>query len=340
MATTIAETRDTRTPTQPYPEVSIIIVNYNGKPHLDECLGALTQQHYPAYQLLLVDNASTDDSLDLVRRNFPEVQIITSDQNLGYSGAVNFALPHATGAYVVVLNMDAMVEVDWLRPLVAFMEAHPEVGAVTPKILLYDDPTRINALGQNIHVSALGFNRALNRPDMPNQQQPFQVSGLHGAAFLMRKDVLERMGGMNEACFLYHEDVDLSWLINLMGYDIYCVPESVVRHKYALGMYPQKLYYLERNRMAMLLANIRWPALLALTPFLAMTEAMMTAYCLRRGKGFIQAKARAVAWLWERRRQIRARRQYVTALRRRSDWEMIRRLRLGYEWDQLLKLGR
>ena len=324
----------------PAPLVSIIVVNYNGMAHLEECLGALAAQHYPAFEVLVVDNGSTDGSPAYIAENYPRVRYIASESNLGYSGAVNLALNYAHGTYVAVLNMDAMVEPDWLEPLIAFLETHPQAGAVTPKIVLYHQPDRINALGQNVHVTALGFNRAFNRPDQPGATAPIKVSGLHGAAFVLRKSLLEQMGGMNEACFLYHEDVDLSWMVQLMGYDIYCLPTAVVRHKYTLKMDPQKLYFLERNRLTMLLSNVRWTTLLLLAPLLALTECMMLAYCLRRGRSYIVAKARSLGWAWRRREQIARRRAQVQSLRRRSDWQMITNLRLAYEWDQLLKLGR
>src|SRR3954452_4327952 len=160
------------------PLVSIIVVNYNGMAHLPECLNALSAQHYPAFEVLVVDNGSTDGSPAYIAANYPEVRYITSGSNLGYSGAVNLALNYASGTYIAVLNMDAMVEPDWLGPLVAFLEMHSEVGAVTPKIVLYHQPDRINALGQNVHVTALGFNRAFNRPDQPDATAPIKVSGL------------------------------------------------------------------------------------------------------------------------------------------------------------------
>lgn len=322
------------------PLVSIIVVNYNGMAHLEECLGALSAQRYPAFEVLVVDNCSTDGSPTYIMANYPEVRHIASETNLGYSGAVNLALNDACGTYIAVLNMDAMVEPDWLEPLVDFLETHPEVGAVTPKIVLYHQPNRINALGQNVHITALGFNRAFNRPDQPGATMPIKVSGLHGAAFMLRKSLLEQMGGMNEACFLYHEDVDLSWMVQLMGYDIYCLPTAVVRHKYTLKMDPQKLYFLERNRLTMLLCNVRWTTLLLISPLLALTECMMLAYCLRRGRSFIAAKARSLGWAWQRREYIGRRRAQVQSLRRRSDWHMVSNLRLAYEWDQLIKLGR
>lgn len=319
--------------------VSIIVVNYNGREYLEECLGALTSQSFRDCELLVVDCASSDDSISLIRTQFPAVRLIASPENLGYSGAVNLGFSYAGGRYIAVLNMDAIVEHGWLEPMVDFLDANPAVGAVTSKILLYDDPTRINALGQNVHITALGFNRALNRPDGP-PSAPEKVSGLHGAAFLIRHDLLARMGGMNAMNFLYHEDVDLSWLVRLMGYDIYCVPASVVRHKYALTMSPRKLFYLERNRMAMLLSNLHWLTLLLLFPLFLLTECMMLAYCMLRGPTFLKAKTQAVLWLWQQRAYLAGRRRQVRALRGRPEWEVITGLRLNYDWDQLLHLGR
>lgn len=322
------------------PLVSIIVVNYNGMAYLPECLGALTRQRYPNLELLMVDCRSSDGSVAYVLEHFPGVTVLPSERNLGYAGAVNFALPFASGAYVAVLNMDAIVDPAWLEPLVALLEAHADVGAVTPKILLYDRPAYVNALGQNIHITALGFNRGYNQPDRPERTAPFQVAGLHGAAFVIRRDLLERMDGMNEACFLYHEDVDLSWMTRLMGYEIYCVPSAVVHHKYTLKMEAQKLFYLERNRVAMLLTNLRWRTLALIAPFLLLTELMMLAYCLLKGPAFLYAKLRSFAWIWGQRERIRRRRAIVGSLRRRSDWQIIAGLNLMYEWDQLLTLGR
>ena len=334
-------TMNTRTPPHPMsiPSVSIIIVNYNGAAHLSECLDSLAAQQYRDYEVLVVDNNSNDGSPEIVREHFPDVGLIYSPDNLGYSGAVNLALSKAVGRYIAVLNMDAMVAPDWLEPLVTQLDTDPQVGAVTPKILLYHDPERINALGQNVHITALGFNRAYNHPDQPGMK-PFKVSGLHGAAFLIRRDLLDRMGGMNKDCFLYHEDVDLSWLVQLMGYDIFCVPASTVRHKYVLKMDTQKLFYLERNRVAMLLTNLGWWTLLLILPFLLLTELMMASYCFIKGPSFVQAKLRSFGWIWQRRGHIRERRNLVRSLRHRSDWQVIAGLHLMYEWDQLVTLGK
>lgn len=321
------------------PTVSIVVVNYNGRAHLDECFASLRAQTYPNVELIVVDNASSDGSLELLRRH-DDVTLIPSAENLGYAGAVNLAATRASGTYIAVLNMDVVVEPDWLEPLVAFLETHPQAGAVTPKVLLYERRDRINALGQNVHVTGLGFNRRLHYPDAPGAGAPEVVSGIHGAAFVMRRALFATIGGMNATNFMYHEDVDISWMVTLAGYDLYCVPGSVIYHKYDLTMNPWKLYYLERNRWALLLASLRPRTLLLLLPLLLLTELMMLAFCLRRGRAFLAAKGRAIRWNWDRRRVIQARREQIGRMRRRSDRQLLARLRFNYDWDQLLHLAR
>jgi hypothetical protein len=326
------------------PLVSVVVVNYNGAGALDRCLEALVATTGRAStEVLVVDNASADGS-DSIAESAAErhdsVRLLRSPTNRGYAGAVNLALAEARGAYVAVLNMDVVVSPDWLDPLVAFCEATPDAGAVCPLIVLDSDPDRINAAGQNVHVTGLGFNRWLGEPRGRGGSAPFRVSGLHGAAFLIRRDVFESIGGWNESGFLYHEDVELSWLLRVAGKEIYCLPASIVSHDYHLTMFPHKLFLLERNRWSMLLANTRLPTRLALSPLLALSELMMWGYCVLRGTSFLRAKRDSYSWISGNRERIRERRRFVESLRRRSDGAVLRGLRWGYPIDQFVTLGR
>jgi GT2 family glycosyltransferase len=236
--------------------------------------------------------------------------------------------------------MDTIVTPGWLRDPIAFLEIRPEVGAVSPLLVLNHDVDVVNAIGQDIHVTALGFNRGLGQSRAQVGLWPVPVSGIHGAAFVIRRAILDRIGGLDETGFLYHEDVDISWLLHIMGYDLYCIPTSVVRHKYFLTMYPEKLYLLERNRVTMLLAHLETHSLLWMAPLLLATEGLMWGYCLLRGAEFLQAKAAAYRWVLKQRRCIAGRRALVRRLRRRSDWQVLKRLPWNYAWDQFLTLGR
>jgi GT2 family glycosyltransferase len=322
----------------------VVVVNYNGAADLPECLQALAEAApWPPFEVVVVDNASTDASAawaESFAATHPDMRVLRSDRNRGYAGGLNVALPHCRGAYVAVLNADMVVSADWLVPLVEFLDGTPEAAAVNPLILLQGNPERINAAGQDVHVTGLGFNRALGRPRSAAGLAPTRVSGVQGGAVVIRRAVLDQMGGWDESGFLYHEDVELSWLLQLLGYDLYCVPASVVRHKYHLSMYPGKLFLLERNRWAMLCANLRPTSLLLLAPWLLFTEAMMWAYCLLRGRAFLRAKAGSYRWVWRQRPRLQERHRWIAGVRRRRDTEVLARLRWAYAWKQFAVLGR
>jgi GT2 family glycosyltransferase len=324
------------------PLVSVVVVNYNGGERLTRCVQSLLTDAYPAQEVLVVDNASTDGSLDGLAKlatTGHALTIVRSDRNLGYAGGVDLALPRTRGTYLAALNMDLEVTPGWLQPLVEFLETHPEVGAVNPLITIADG-SGVNAAGQDIHVTGLGFNRWLGRRLNDVPRAPTRVSGLHGAAFLIRRSLLERIGGMDSSGFLYHEDVNLSWLVRLAGVDLYCVPASLVRHDYFLSMYPDKLSLLERNRWALLLAYLHWRTLFCLAPALLITECMLWGYCLLGGRAFVRAKLLSYAWVWRQRRAIEHRRRVARSVRAVSDWHVLRRLRWTYVWDQCAALGR
>jgi GT2 family glycosyltransferase len=294
-------------------------------------------------EILVVDNASSDDSAAMADRLASEhdaVRVIRSPTNRGYVGAVNVALPEARGDYVAVLNMDVVVSPGWLDPLVSLLEAKPDAGVACPLILLESDREKINAAGQNLNKTGLGFNRWLGKPRSIAGEEAFPVTGLHGAAFVTRRALLERLGGWDETGFLYFEDVELSWLLRIAGSEIWCVPASNVVHDYHLTMFPHKLFLLERNRWKMLLADLRGRTRLAISPLLALSELMMWGYCLLRGPKFLRAKARSYGWVRANRAQIRTRREQVDSVRRHTDWQVLRGLRWGYPLDQFLTLGR
>ena len=327
----------------PPPRVSIVVVNYNGQDHLTECLAALSADTALPTEIFVVDNASTDDSVAVIeaaRRDGGRFTFLRCSTNRGYAGGVNFALPHLSGQELVILNSDVVVDAGWLVPVTEFLDAHPEAGAVNPLVVLYADTERINAAGQNIHVTGLGFNRWLMRPRADAGPEPQPVSGLQGSAVVIRRELLERAGGWDESGFLYHEDVELSWLLQLMGYDLYCLPAASVRHKYHLSMYPEKLYLLERNRLTMLVTHLQARSWLILAPWLVFTEMLMWGYCCLRGWRFMKAKAASYLWLFKHRPAARAKRRQVQALRRRSDAQLLRRLRWNYDWDQFITLGK
>jgi len=316
------------------PKVSVIIVNCNGLPHVDDCISSILRQDYSNFETIFVDNASADGSLEYGRKSFPELVFVANDSNLGYTGGINSGLARATGEYIALLNIDTEVAPGWLSGMVDFMEANSLVGAVTPKILLFDRRDRINAKGLNVHVSGLGVCRGQYQKD-DGSLNPEKVNSISGCSYLVRRRLLEEMGGVPEWCFMGNDDVIVSWLLHLIGYQIYCVPKSVVFHKYRLNMDHEKLFRLEKNRQALLLSTLKPVTLLVCLPILVAMELMIIAYSLLRGRPYIRAKIAAYASLWRERGVIKQRYNRYQLLRRVSDFDLFRRLSWNLDWGQL-----
>lgn len=320
------------------PKVSIIIVNYNGMPYIETCITSVMVQSKIDFEVILVDNNSSDGSVNFVKDRFPNTVVVENRQNLGYSRGINSGIARARGIYLAPLNVDIEVTRDWLSPMVEFMDDHPDVGAVTPKSLLYSDRKTVGAMGLNINITGLGFVRGLNEQDNLSSSEPFQVASVSGCSFVVRRDLVEQMGGLNEDNFLYYDDVDLSWMVNLMGYKIYCVPRSTVYHEYKLKMTPQKIFWLERGRWGALLSYLRPVTILLLTPTLALTELLVFGYCTVRGPKYLWAKSKAVVDVLSNLQKIKRRRRQVQKLRSLSDFDLLRRFKINYEWGQLFRI--
>jgi len=319
-------------------KVSVIVVNFNGMHYLETCLRSLLNQSYPDFEVILVDNSSSDGSVDYVRQRFPDLLIVANEKNLGYATGINSGIAYARGRYLAPLNVDTEVEQNWLAPLVEFMDTNPDVGAVTPKSLLYRNRDKVGVQGLNVHITGLGFVRDFNKQDNKLQEEPFQVAAVSGCSFLIRREIVEQMGGLNEDNFMYYDDVDLSWIVNLMGYKIYCIPRSVVYHEYELKMTPQKMFWLEYGRLSSLLCYLKPPTFIVLLPALVFTEALIMGYCLIRGPRHSWAKLRAGGAVLRNLRGIMRRRRQAQRLRKLSDFQLLRRFELNYEWGQVLHI--
>ena len=318
---------------------SVILVNYNGMPHLDACISSVLKQSYTNFEVIFVDNNSSDGSLEYARTKFPNLTFVANDKNLGYAGGINSGLPYATGDYIGPLNIDTEVAPTWLGSMVAFLDENPQVGAVTPKVLFFDDRTKINAMGLNIHITGLGFCRGLGKEDNISVL-PENVPGVSGCSYLIRRQLLEQMGGAPGWCFMGNDDVIVSWFVNLMGYEIYCVPEAVVYHKYKLRMNPEKLYSLEKNRQALLLYSLKPSTLVACFPVFATVEVLIIGYSMLRGKAYLKAKLGALRSVVKDRKYIREKRAQVQKIRKISDLDLFRKLNWNLEWAQLLHIVR
>lgn len=323
------------------PSVTAIVVSYNSGAHLGDCLEGLLDDRAGPGQVVVVDNASADNSLqiaeDFARRD-KRVLVIPSEINMGLAGAVNLALDSALAEYLAILNPDVKPLPGWIPPLTAELARDPSIAVACPLVLMAEEG-RVNSAGQHVHITGLGFNRHLGELPDEVESSPVDVGGLHGAAFAIRADALRSLGGWDTTGFLYQEDVALSWDILLSGGRIVFVPDSVVMHDYHLTMYPEKLYLLERNRWALLLSHLTAARLALISLPILVSELLVWGLAIIRGPKFVRAKWRATMWVianrtavWSWRRRVFSRPTYDSANLRRG-------VRWGYPSSQLFGLG-
>jgi GT2 family glycosyltransferase len=311
-------------------QASIIIVAYNAQAYLEKCLSSVLETSGARCEVILVDNASSDGSAEVAAQKFPHIRVIRNENNLGFGQGNNLGAQGATGQYLVFLNPDTLVEPGWLEALITALEDNPRAGLVTSKILLLNDPERINTCGNAIHLTGLTVCRGLRQSkDTFNQRE--SVAAVSGAAFAIRRELFEQLGGFDEDFFLYMEDTDLSWRARLAGWDCLYVPESMVLHDYTLRITPLKVFYQERNRYLMLLKSLRWPTLLILSPALLLAEVVTWGFVMRSDREHLGNKWRAYEWIVKHWHIIQSRRRAVQALRRAPDRALLRRT--GYRLD-------
>lgn len=315
-------------------KVSVIVVIYNGMSHIEDCVSSVLNQTYRNFEIILVDNCSTDGSLDFILTRFPDLITVANNRNLGYGGGINKGLEYSAGDYIVPLNQDTEVDKNWLAHMTHFLNENPAVGAVCPKSIIYNDRTKISALGADIHISGFSYSRAKYQPDGADLHIPIRVNGVSGSAYMVRGEILAQMGGLEE-CFGGMDDVVLSWTLNLMGYEIYCVPDSILYHKHQLELSPDKLFYFERDRMEMLMGSLKPLTLTLYAPFFILIELLMMGYCLLKGRAYVSAKAKVWWSILKNINRLREIRQRNDKLRGISDFELFRRLKLIPDWHQL-----
>lgn len=246
----------------PTPLISVIIPNWNGGRFLAECLDSLRAQDYRPFELLLVDNGSTDGSDRMAAERYPECRLIPMGSNRGFAAAVNEGIRRSKGELVALLNNDAVAEPDWLARLAAGAAAHPEAGFFACKILLYDRRDTIQAAGDFYSKDGLPGNRGVWQKDDGRFDAEEPVLAACGAAAAYRRSLFDSIGLFDESLFMYCEDVDLSLRAQLAGHRCVYLPAARVYHRLsATGGGETASYYCGRNFIALLAKDMPSPVL-------------------------------------------------------------------------------
>ena len=248
------------------PLVHVLVINWNGVQHLEECFSSLLASTYGNVRLVLIDNGSSDGSVGFVRSKYgadPRVGFLELGENLGWSRGNNVGIREAIrqhADYVFLLNNDTATAADAIQKLVEAAEADPRVGALAPKMLMYDNPDLINSVGLECSVIASSWDLGIGRLDGPRWDEVRPVIGVCGGAGFFRVATLEQTGVLPEDFEIYLDDLDLCLRIWDAGYEIRSCPEAQVRHKFSATMgqgrqYRRKYYLNTRNRLYVILRN-------------------------------------------------------------------------------------
>ncbi|SPP99641.1 Glycosyl transferase, family 2 [Candidatus Sulfobium mesophilum] len=282
------------------PAISVVIVNYNGLSHLQECLDSLRAQTFRDFETIFVDNASTDGSVEFVKNNFAELKVIRNEKNLGYGGGNNAGIRSAEGKYIAILNNDTKVDPDWLGMLFAAAEKGEGIGMCASKILNYYRPGIIDNTGLLLYKDGVARGRGRLERDTGQYDSEDEVFFPSGCAGLYRKGMLKEIGLLDEDFFLYVEDVDIGLRARLAGWRCVYVPRALVYHKYSAtteAYSPLKAYLVERNRIWVMMKCFPL-SMIATSPFYTLLRYLLQGYGILTGRGASSRIVRSYS-VWE-----------------------------------------
>lgn len=319
------------------PDVSVIIVNYNGRRWIDGCLAAVIRQEDVAPEIIFVDNASTDGSAAFVAAHFPTVRLVTLDHNLGFAGGNNAGARAALGRYLAFLNNDTEVEPRWVVELKEALDENPDAGLATSRIVYMHDPTLLDSAGDGYTRAGGAFKRGHGEPDTV-YREACDVFGACGAAFMIRRELFEALAGFDEDFFLVYEDVDLSYRAQLLNHRCLYVPDAIVRHagSAAMGSVSRlSVYYGQRNLEWVYVKNTPWPLLLRSLPWhllYSLAGAVYLAWAGHLGTWFAAkwAATRGLPSVLRKRRLV----QHARTANARRLWQLMVPRWLSVKWRE------
>ncbi|HBB76911.1 MAG: hypothetical protein A3J18_02465 [Candidatus Levybacteria bacterium RIFCSPLOWO2_02_FULL_40_18] len=317
--------------------VSVLIVNWNSKENLKDCLQSLFKIDYPNYEVIIVDNGSTDDSVSWVKKNYPGVIIAKANRNLGFAGGNEFGLKHCRGKYILFLNNDTLVTKSFLTELVSFIEKDEKLAVVQPAILFHRPGEslhgKINSVGSFILNSGFLYHLNYGKEFIEKDYgESYEIYTAYGACFLANRKLVNKLGLFDPEYFAYFEETDFSHRVWLSGHKVKIYTKAVIYHKGAKTA--QKLpssfiqYHSFKNRLFTYLKNFGLVNIYKIfVPHLFICEVSSVLYLAMRRPGYTLAIQKAILWnIIKVGKLLRERRKVQEEIRKVRDADFIPKL--------------
>ena len=304
------------------PLVSIIILNYNAGNLLLNCVDSVFKSTYPNFEVLVVDNISTDNSHVVCKKKFEKIHLIENKENLGYCEGNNVGIRNANGEFVVILNPDTIVEPNWLNHLMSAYNEFGE-GLYQPKFFSLNEKHVLQSTGNMIHIFGFGFAKDKGKIDDVKMESVEKINYASGTCLFTSKIVLDKIGLLDPFLFLYHDDLDLGWRAAHIGINSFYVPKSIIYHaeSYSIKWSSKKFYWLERNRKYCLLTHYSKETYAKMRFSLFLVDLCVWLFYL--SKGFLGAKIKAELDIFRNRKTIKIRHNQLEKMKIVSDKDLI-----------------
>jgi len=306
------------------PLVSIIILNYNAGNLLLNCVDSVFKSTYPNFEVLVVDNLSTDNSHIRCKEKFEKIQLIENKENLGYCEGNNVGIRNANGEFIIILNPDTVVEPNWLNHLMFAYNKFGE-GLYQPKFFSLNEKLVLQSTGNMLHIFGFGFARDKGKMDNEKIESIEKINYASGTCLFTSKIVLDKIGLLDSFLFLYHDDLDLGWRAAHIGINSFYVPKSIIYHaeSYSIKWSSKKFYWLERNRKYCLLTHYSKETYAKMRLSLFLVDLCVWLFYL--SKGFLGAKIKAELDIFRNRKAIKIRHNQLEKIKIVPDKELIKK---------------
>ena len=274
------------------PDISVAVINWNRRDYLRACLASLTRQQGADFEVIVVDNGSRDGSLEMIRAEFAgragfRLSVIANAVNRGFCAANNQAFAAARGSFIALLNNDAEAEPDFLAALRSAFDAAPEIGMAAAKVLVHEDPRRIDKVGHLIYPDGQNRGRGTGEIDRGQYDRVEECLWPDGSAAMYRKAMLDRIGGFDEDLFMFGDDAELGLRARITGWRCLYIPAAIVRHHRGGSLHAssqRRIFLIERNRVLLAAKLFPW-SLLLLNPYYFAVRLAVSLSAAARGKG-------------------------------------------------------